>query len=83
MLIRPISACRTEPLRGSRRGVPLVVDTVTGKRGISVSASEPVFASDGTFTVEMRYYEHGLSAAGWTCTGRRRSSDGIEKPSTT
>ena len=79
LLIRPMSACRQEPLGGpAPRGASLVVDTLTGKRGIWVSAGVPVFNADGTFGVETRYYQHGLSGAGWQCRGKRRSDGGWE-----
>jgi hypothetical protein len=65
-----MSACTTEPLRGAS-APSLVVDTLTGKRGISISATDPVFEDDGTFTVETHYYQNGLSSAGWECRGRR------------
>ena len=75
LVVRPMSACRREPLGSfaASTRTPLVVDTLTGKRGIMISASNPRFADDGTLTVEVGYYEHGLSSAGWTCTGRRQS----------
>lgn len=83
LLVRPMSACKTEPLGGATRGISLVVDTLTGKRGISVSAGEPKFEADGSFTVETGYYQHGLSGAGWLCRGRRRSDQGWEITSCT
>lgn len=70
-LLRPNSACRQDRPTSAARGVSLVVDTLTGKRGISIAASEPVFSADGTFTFETNYYEHGLSSASWDCSGRR------------
>jgi hypothetical protein len=72
LLVRAGSACRTEPLI-AKRSVSLVVDTLTGKRGISIFANEPTFAGDDTFTFNTGYYQHGLSGGGWTCKGRRRS----------
>ncbi len=71
LIVQPISACEQQPLDNAPPGPPLIVDPLTGRRGIRVSASDPRFAADGSFTVELGYYEHGLSAAGWTCTGRR------------
>lgn len=82
-LVRPMSACKIQALRGSPRGVSLVVDTLTGKRGITVWAGEPTFAADGSFTVDTRYYQHGLSAGDWRCKGRRRSDQGWEITSCT
>jgi hypothetical protein len=77
LLIRPMSACIQEPVRSTRDG-SLVVDTLTGKRGISISVTEPVFAADGSFKFDTGYYQHGLSSAGWTCFGRRRSDQAWE-----
>ena len=71
LLVRPMSACRREPLRPGTGSMSLVVDTLTGKRGISISASTPVFGPSGTFFFTTGYYEHGRSAGGWTCEGRR------------
>jgi hypothetical protein len=71
LVLRPISACRNSAKDTLRTDVPLLIDTVSGQRGISVSASQPLFGSDGTFRTEIGYYEHGLSSAGWTCIGRR------------
>ena len=75
LLIRPMSACRQEPLmlQSLIDKTSLIVDTVTGKRGISISAGEPKFGADETFTVTTGYYQHGLSSAQWTCSGRRRA----------
>lgn len=71
-LVRPASACRVEPLRGSRRGRSLVVDTLTGARGIMIRATLLHLVGDGSFTFNTTYYEHGLSGADWECTGQRR-----------
>jgi hypothetical protein len=71
LLVRPMSACRREPLRAGTGSMSLVVDTLTGKRGISISASTPVFRPSGTFTFTTSYYQGGRSAGGWTCEGRR------------
>ena len=71
LIVRPVSACRLEPLGDGLSEIPLMVDALTRKRGIRVSASSPQFAPNGSFTVLLGYYEHGLSSAGWTCTGRR------------
>jgi hypothetical protein len=70
LLVRPISACRHQP---APRRTPTLTDTLTGRRGIAVWASEPRFArGDGSFEVDLGYGEHGLSAAVWKCTGRKR-----------
>ncbi|MBL0171316.1 MAG: hypothetical protein IPP90_11390 [Gemmatimonadaceae bacterium] len=83
MLLRPMSACKVMLLGAAPRGTSLVVDTLTGKRGISVSVGEPSFATDGSFTVATGYYQHGLSAASWVCKGRRRSDQSWEITSCT
>ena len=72
LLIRPLSACKREPLGSESGGGSLVVDTLTGARGISVSSTAPVFDAEGVFVVNTRYYEAGLSAGEWRCRGRRR-----------
>lgn len=71
MLVRPMSGCRIEPLSGATRSVSLVVDTLTGKRGISIGVSSLVVSDDGSFTFRTGYYQHGLSAASYKCEGRR------------
>lgn len=73
ILVRPMSVCRVEPPGADRRqsGNSLVIDTLTGKRGISIHASAPKFDSDSTFSFDTDYYQHGLSAGGFTCIGRR------------
>jgi len=73
-VIRPQSACRVDSLPSSLTEQPLILDTLTGQRGIEVSASNPTFLQDGSFVVRLYYYEHGLSSAAWTCTGRRVAS---------
>jgi hypothetical protein len=74
LVLRPVSHCRQDLLNATPTDIPLLVDTLTSKRGIRVSASQPVFASDGTFTVYLEYYEHRRSAGGWGCIGRREQS---------
>lgn len=71
-LLRSAPGCRVEPLRGSTRGQALVVDTLTGARGILIRANLTKVADDGTFAFTTSYYEHGLSAGDWNCTGERR-----------
>ena len=83
VLVRPMSACKTQGLLNAPRGTSLVVDTLTGKRGITVHAGEPTFDADGSFTVQTSYYQHGLSAADWVCKGRRRSDQSWEITSCT
>ncbi len=72
ILVRPMSACVTEGLGGEPPGASLVIDTLTGKRGIRISATAPTFNVDGTFTFQTRYYQNGRSAGDWRCAGRRR-----------
>jgi hypothetical protein len=72
LLVRPMSAFKTEPL-GRSINQALVVDTLTGKRAVSISTGAPEFELDGSFKVETAYYEHGLSAGGWLCKGKRRA----------
>ena len=71
MLVRPMSVCRVDPLSGAARSVSLVVDTLTGKRGISIGVSSLVVSDNGSFTFRTGYYQHGLSAASYKCEGRR------------
>ena len=71
-LVRPASACRVEPRRGSPRGRSLVVDTLTGARGIMIRAALLHLVDDRSVTFTTTYYEHGLSGADWVCIGQRR-----------
>jgi hypothetical protein len=70
LIVRKFSACTMAPMTASESRV---IDTLTGKRGISISVSALVFTDADNFTVNTGYYQHGLSAAGWTCVGRRTS----------
>jgi hypothetical protein len=77
ILLRPISGCRQEPLsRPVNR--QLVVDTLTGKRGLRVRATAPIFTSRTSFTVRLGYYQGGLSAAEWICDGTVSRDSGVE-----
>jgi hypothetical protein len=76
LLIRPLSACKTEPLSREGWGRSLVVDTLTGARGISVSATAPTFGAKSAFVFNTHYYQNGLSAGEWQCRGKRRSDGG-------
>ena len=71
-LLRPVLACRVEPLRSSVRGRSLVVDTLTGNRGIIIHATILQMADNGTFAFRTSYYEHGSSGADWNCEGQKR-----------
>jgi hypothetical protein len=74
LLVRPMSACRREQRRPEAGSMSLIVDTLSGKRGISISVSTPVFGPSGTFTFTTGYYEGMRSSGGWTCEGRRERS---------
>lgn len=68
---RPYSACRIEPLDSAPHNTSLVVERATGRRGLVIWATTPERDSTGKLTVALGYYEHGLSAAGWSCAVRR------------
>ncbi len=70
-LVRPKSACYVEPLLLGQGGKSLVVDSLTRKRGISISVSFPTIEADSTLVFETGYYQNGLSSAGWRCRSRR------------
>ncbi len=72
IIFRPRSACRIEPVEPPQSSRSLVVDNITGRRGIVVTAEQPRMAPDGSFVVVMTYYEHGLSSAVFACQGGRR-----------
>ena len=74
LLVRPNSACRQEPLFSAPRGRSLVVDTLTGRRGIQIRADGLNVDSTGGFTMRLSYYEHGLSSAFWRCRGQRTAT---------
>jgi hypothetical protein len=69
--LQPGSVCRTEQLGSAPRHTSLVVDTTSGRRGIRVWIDEPVFTAPNVGTIDMGYYEHGLSSAHWQCAVRR------------
>lgn len=74
LLIRASSACRMLPPEAPRgRRTRLIVDGVTGKRGIKVWMRTPQPVGAQTFTVEVGYDEHELSGGWWRCTMRKRS----------
>jgi len=74
LLIRASSACRMLPPEAARRPrTRLIVDGVTGKRGIKVWMRTPQPVGAQTFTVEVGYDEHELSAGWWRCTMRKRA----------
>lgn len=74
LVVRPISGCRFDAVNRWMTGHPLMLDTLTGQRGIKVWAAEPRVLEDRTFTVDIGYYAHGRSAAHWVCQGRRGSA---------
>ena len=71
LLVRPRSACRVEPLSSPSTGKSLVVDTLTGRRGVVITVDGLAFDANGAFTFRTTYYENGSSAADWDCAGRR------------
>ena len=72
LLIRAASACRIEPLRSPSTGQSLVVDTLSGRRGIEIRVSHVAFGESGALFFRTHYYENGRSGADWDCTGARR-----------
>lgn len=72
---RPFSACRIDPLGSAPRNTSLVVERETGRRGLVIWIDTPQRDSTGALTVAVGYYEHGLSAAGWTCAVRRTQDE--------
>jgi hypothetical protein len=72
---RPVSACRIDPLGSAPRNTSLVVERETGRRGLVIWVGTPQRDSSGTLTVAVGYYEHGLSAAGWSCAVRRTQDE--------
>ena len=72
LLYRASSACRIEPLRSPSTGRSLVVDTLTGRRGLEVRVSRVTFGANGSLLFQTSYYENGRSAADWDCIGARR-----------
>ena len=72
---RPFSACRIDPLDSAPRNASLVVERATGRRGLVIWAGTPERNSTGALTVPLGYYEHGLSAAGWSCAVRRTQDE--------
>ena len=72
LLIRAAAACRIEPLRSPSTGQSLVVDTLTGRRGIEIRVTQVSFGESGALFFQTHYYENGRSGADWDCTGVRR-----------
>ena len=70
-MARPMSACRVDPLGSADRNTSLVVERATGRRGLVIWAGTPQADVMGAITVLVGYYEHGLSAADWSCAVRR------------
>jgi hypothetical protein len=70
-IVRPVNACRVDPLGSAPRSVSLVVERATGRRGLLVWATAPTADGPGRLSVEVGYYQHGLSAADWRCAVRR------------
>jgi hypothetical protein len=76
-MVRPISACRIDPLQGAPWNTSLVVETATGRRGLVIWVDTPQRDSTGAVTVHIGYYEHGLSGADWMCAVRAGQTDWI------
>ena len=74
---RPMSACRVDPLGSAVRNTSLVVERATGRRGLVIWAAPPQADVMGAVTVLIGYYEHGLSAADWSCAVRRAHDEWI------
>ena len=72
---RSFSACRIDPLGSAPRNTSLVVERATGRRGLVIWVGTPERDSTGALTVTVGYYEHGLSAAGWSCAVRRTQDE--------
>ena len=72
LLFRTSSACRIETPQSPSTGRSLVVDTLTGRRGIEVRVSRVTFGANGSLLFQTSYYENGRSAADWDCIGARR-----------
>ena len=76
--VRPMSACMVEPLgTNAVRNTSLVVERATGRRGLVIWAATPQRDSTGALTVRIGYYEHGLSAADWSCAVRQANDEWI------
>lgn len=69
--VRPLTACRIDPIGAAPRSVSLVVERATGRPGLLVWAAAPAGDGAGGLSVRVGYYEHGVSAADWRCAVRR------------
>ena len=74
-MARPYSACRIDPLDSAPQNTSLVVERATNRRGLVIWAGTPERDSTGKLTVALGYYEHALSAAGWSCAVRRTQDE--------
>jgi hypothetical protein len=72
-IVRPLSACRVDSKRRPGDSTSLVVDTLTGRRGVRVEWNALTFDAAGGFVVGVVAYRNGLSATAWRCTGGRRA----------
>jgi hypothetical protein len=52
-----------------------VAERATGRRGLVIWVGTPERDSTGALTVSVGYYEHGLSAAGWSCAVRQTQDE--------
>ena len=75
--VRPISACRIEPLRGALDNTSLVVERETGKRGLVIWIEPAKRNTVGAVVARLGYYENGFSAADWVCAVRRIDDEWI------
>jgi hypothetical protein len=75
--VQPMSACRIEPLRSAADNTSLVVDRASGRRGLVIWMEPPERNSLGVVVARIGYYEHGLSAAEWTCVVRRVNDEWV------
>jgi hypothetical protein len=72
---RSVSECRIDPLGSAPHNTSLVVERATGRRGLVIWVGTPARDSTGALRVSVGYYEHGLSAAGWSCAVRRTGDE--------
>jgi hypothetical protein len=72
---RPVSECRIDPLDSAPHNTSLVIERATGRRGLVIWVGALERDSTGALTVPLGYYEHGLSAAGWSCAVRRTQDE--------
>jgi hypothetical protein len=76
VLVRRSTACRRDATSDFGHSVSrsLMIDTLTGRRGIRISVGKITVSADGNFSFETTYWQHMLSSAGYACKGRRRGA---------